>query len=188
MFSFRADKRDGSVQAAAEASTASNTKSFDQATKAARFAKDFTESDLETLCALCVNPGNVPLVFTHIRRVLRVTEPGRANEMAAKSRTTRWSSDRLDMEIGRSNDDESDLGGPRLTPTTRPERRTGEGPIPDRAWLKRYDEIWQHAEQWPPKLPLGEMDARQLSGRLRKEQERLARLASAVKDVAEAAR
>jgi hypothetical protein len=68
----RAEKWDGSVAATAQVSTSSNTMRSDQATQAARFAKDFTERDLEARRDLCVKARNLPLVFTHIRRVLRV--------------------------------------------------------------------------------------------------------------------
>jgi hypothetical protein len=177
----RADKRDGSVKAAAEASTSSNTMNFDQATKAARFAKDFTEGDLETLCGLCVKPGNVPLVFTHIRRVLRVASQAERMRWLRRAAQNGWSSDRLDMEIGRSSDDESDRGGPRLTPPRDLRDALAKVRSQNRAWLKRYDAIWLHAEGWPPKLPLGETEAATLADRLKQERKRLGRLAAAAK-------
>jgi hypothetical protein len=85
------------------------------------------------------------------------------------------------MEIGRSTDDESKLGDPRLTQPRDLSDALAKVGSQNRAWLKRYDEIWQHGESSPPALPLGEMDARQVSGRLKEERERLARLAAAVK-------
>jgi hypothetical protein len=181
----RADKRDGSVKAAAEASTSSNTRSFDQATKAARFAKDFTERNLETLCALCVKPGNVPLVFTHIRRVLRVASQTERMRWLRKAAESGWSSDRLDMEIGRSNDDESDLGGPRLTPPRDLSDALEKVRSHNRAWLKRYDEFWKDEKLWHPDLPLGKTEAARLSDRLENEMKRLGRLAAAATSLSE---
>jgi hypothetical protein len=179
----RAGKGDGSVNAAAKAIASSDGTSFDQAKKAARFAKDFKKADLKTLRTLCLKPGNTPLAFSHIRRVLRVN--GRAERMkwlriAAQGG---WSADQLDAEIGKSNDDGADSGGPRLRPPRDLSDALEKLRIHNRAWLKRYNEIWKHTQHWPPNLPLGETDAARLADRLEKEKARLHGLAVAATEL-----
>ncbi len=174
-----ADEEKVSVKVAAEALTSSNTMSCDQAMKAARFATDFDENDLEILCELCVTPGHVPLVFTHIRRVLRVANQAKRMQLLRDAAEHGWSSARLDQEIGKPLDDTSDPGGPRLVEPRDLSDTLAKVRLHSQAWLKRYDTIWQHARYWPPELPRGKKDAAELPDRMEKEIERLRRLADA---------
>ena len=150
--------------------------SFDRCKKAARFAEEFTDRELDRLCAFCLTPGNYPLSVNHIRFVLGVADRATRMRLLKQAAEGGWTAGRLDQKVRALTGEKSGSGGPRLAPP---------GDLMDALeqvikhsdeWLKRHDGIWSRDSAWPPVVGLGTAAPEDLRVRLQEARERVKRL------------
>lgn len=169
--------------------------SIDRAMKAAMFARRLQNRSLNKLCDIRFRDGT-PLSVNHLRRVLKVKDPGDWRAWLERAASAGWSANRRYREIKQTIKTSPTKDGPQATKAAGPRPRLGgprvKGPVDlidtldqvserSEAWLKRYDAVWSRETAWPDKIGLGDADPAAIKTRLCEIREDLVRLQGGVK-------